>query len=476
MHLRNREKIDEYYIPEDWYKNRRKGISAMLRVRDEEEFIKPCMLSIKDFFDELVIGLNKCSDRTPQIIKELNYPNVKIFEYPFTLHHNGPGHNQIPENSVHDNAYFYNWVLSKTNYEYVCKWDGDMVALPNLDKKVRKVVFKNKVVQITECNITGDELAYLSEEAPRNTEPRFFRVSKYTFYRQGDVCEYFTHNYGNDVVTIDFPVFLHFKNAKSMKSATKIWPDDWREIEFFQRLRDKRLKGAVYKGMYPEALKEKIIERAIHYAREVEELDYQEEVMRSMGNLLFALRNNGLKGDVVEIGSKLGKTTVFLSRIMETLLPENKLYTIDPYTLEGAQKSLLLEDYNQIYEMYASFISNTKTLTNHTHFKMASSEAEQFIPRDIIFSYIDGEHTYKEVKNDFRILLDRTVDGGIIAIDDYQNSTWPEVGRAYREIVGNRRIKLIQKNVKAAYLRKNPTVFMNIKNQFLKSKRLSPVV
>ena len=139
MHLRNLEQIDEFYIAEDWYENRKRGISAMLRIKDEEEFIKPCLLSIKDFFDEVVIGLNNCSDSTPQIIKELHLPNVTCFEYPFKLHHNGPGHNTIPENSVHDNAYFYNWVLSKTNYSYVCKWDGDMVALPNVDKKLKEL-------------------------------------------------------------------------------------------------------------------------------------------------------------------------------------------------------------------------------------------------------------------------------------------------------------------------------------------------
>ena len=466
MHLRNLEKIDEFYIAEDWHKNRKKGVSAMLRVKDEEEFIKPCLMSIKDFFDELVIGLNNCSDSTPQIIRELDLPNVKLFEYPFKLHHNGPGHNKIPENSIYDNAYFYNWVLSKTNYSYVCKWDGDMVALPNLDKKLKRVMFKNKIIQITEFNIAGDELACLSKDAPGSTEPRFFRVSNDTYYIQGDFCENFIHSYGNDIFTVDAPVYLHFKNAKSIKSETKIWPDNWRNITYFQKLHERRVKGDLYRGVYPEALKEKIIERAIRCAREVEELDYQEEVMKSMGELLFKLRNQGLKGDVVEIGSKSGKTTIFLSKIMETLFPENRLFSIDPYTLEGAKKSLLLEDYNHIYEIYTSFISNTKNLNNHKHYKMTSSEAERFIPDKILFAYIDGEHTYQAVKNDFRMLSGRIVDGGIVAIDDYQNDTWPGVGKAYQEIISNRKMKLIDKNIKTAYLRKK-TRFWNSINPFL---------
>ena len=51
-------------------------------------------------------------------------------------------------------------------------------------------MFKNKIIQITEFNIAGDELACLSKDAPGSTEPRFFRVSNDTFYIQGDFLVY----------------------------------------------------------------------------------------------------------------------------------------------------------------------------------------------------------------------------------------------------------------------------------------------
>ena len=84
MHLKNVEAAEAYFISEDWHSIRKPGIAAMLRVKDEEEFIKPCLVSIKDFFDEIVIALNCCTDNTPKIIAELNLPQVRVLEYPFT--------------------------------------------------------------------------------------------------------------------------------------------------------------------------------------------------------------------------------------------------------------------------------------------------------------------------------------------------------------------------------------------------------
>ena len=454
MPLKNHENIQEFYIDKEWYKNRKKGISAMIRLKDEEEFIKPCLLSIKDHFDEIIITLNNCTDRTPQIIEELNLSNVKVFDYPFKLHHNGPGHNEIPENSVHDNAYFYNWTLSKTNYQHVCKWDGDMVAMPCVDKKFRKIVLKNNIVVISGIDISGEELAHQSNRERMNSEQRYFKVSKYTIYKQGELTQYFTHDYTKKIYTMNDSTFLHFKNVKSLKSATKIWPENWREIEHFQKLNTRREKGALYEDVYPEALKEMIIERAIKYARQVDELKSQEEVMRSMADILFEFRNKGLKGDVVEIGSFKGKTTVFLGRIMETLFPQNKLYSIDPYTVDGAEKSLHLDDFNQINDIYQSFISKTDSLNNHKHLRMPSKEAESKLPNNLIFSFIDGEHSYEAVKNDFEIMFNKTINGGIIAIDDFKNDTWSEVGDAYREIIKNRKLKIINSDIKAVYIMK----------------------
>jgi len=454
MQLENAEGIADYFIRCDWHAGRRRGISAFLRVKDEEEFIEPCLLSIKDFFDEIVIALNDCTDSTPQIIEGLALPTVRTYDYPFKLHHNGPGHDAIPANSVHDNAYYYNWLLSKTRFSHVCKWDGDMVALPALYRGVRRLVLCSNVVHITGLNIAGEHWSCLSKLAPFTREPRFFRVQPHTFYRQGKLTQRFTHSYRRKLRSFRLPVFLHFKTAKSVGSATKIWPADWRSVGQFQALHLRRLEGPPYTGPFPDALKPRIVERALERARLAQELRGQETVMRTMGDLLFQLRNEGRTGDVVEIGSFYGKTTVFLASVMRTLFPRSMLLTIDPYTEKEASRALHADSAREISQVYRRFVENTADLKNHLHLKLKSQEAAAFVPSGLLLSFIDGEHTYEAVLSDFEMLTSRTQPGGIIAVDDFRNRAWPEVGRAYERIARDPRVKLIRTDGKAAYFRK----------------------
>jgi hypothetical protein len=456
MHLTNSERLTEFAIPADWHTNRKRGISAFLRVKDEEEFIRPCLVSIHRFFDEIVIALNNCTDRTPEIIRqtcdELGVDHVRIYDYPFQLHHNGPGHDDIPEDSVHDNAYFYNWTLSKTTRSHACKWDGDMVALDILDMRFARRVLRHNVVSVPGIDLSGEDLAHESRRDRRNREPRFFRVARHTHYRQGPMTQVFSHDHRSRLVTIDEPVFLHFKNVKSLASATKIWPTNWREIPHFQSLLERRERGPLYLGPYPEALREHIVDRAVRYAAAVESLKGQEGVMRSIGDVLIDLRNQGKRGDVVEIGSLRGKTTVFLARIMESLFPENTLHSIDPYTIEGAERSLSQERVSEIESIYQDFLAHTQSLGNHRHHKLSSREAADLLPDGLVFSFIDGEHTYDGVRADFEMVCAKTQVGGVIAIDDYRNRAWPEVGLAYAAILKDRRVKLLTRDPKAAFL------------------------
>jgi hypothetical protein len=53
MKINNLENMREYNIRIDT--NRKKGISAMMRVGNEEEFIKASILSTIDFFDEIIV-------------------------------------------------------------------------------------------------------------------------------------------------------------------------------------------------------------------------------------------------------------------------------------------------------------------------------------------------------------------------------------------------------------------------------------
>ena len=48
-------------------RNRRDGISAMLRVRDGARFLRPNLQSCIDVFDEIIAVRRRCSDDTPHL-------------------------------------------------------------------------------------------------------------------------------------------------------------------------------------------------------------------------------------------------------------------------------------------------------------------------------------------------------------------------------------------------------------------------
>ena len=117
--------------------NKDKGISAMLRVKNEQRYIKRCIESIIDLFDEIVIIDNNSQDDTLTIIKtmaklEKYTTKLKIYSYPHEIARCGKQHATVDANSVHSLAYFYNWCLSHCRYSMVCKWDADMLVIPEI--------------------------------------------------------------------------------------------------------------------------------------------------------------------------------------------------------------------------------------------------------------------------------------------------------------------------------------------------------
>ncbi|MDH3732460.1 MAG: glycosyltransferase family 2 protein [Gemmatimonadota bacterium] len=129
--LSNRESLPEFdlVLP---HPDRSPTVTALLRVKDEERKLEPCLLSIIEVFDELVLVDNGSTDSTVEIARALAARHdaegrLRIVSYPHTLARYGPEHDATPEDSVHSLVYFNNFGLSHCRSKYVCKWDGDMV-------------------------------------------------------------------------------------------------------------------------------------------------------------------------------------------------------------------------------------------------------------------------------------------------------------------------------------------------------------
>ncbi len=120
--------------------SQRKPISAMVRVRNEADYLYPSVSSIVDHVDEVVLIDNLSTDGTAQILETLRREHrdkITLHAYPYRIrrvgHENWELWQREPErSSMHLSANYYNWCLARCRHAHVLKWDGDMVALDAL--------------------------------------------------------------------------------------------------------------------------------------------------------------------------------------------------------------------------------------------------------------------------------------------------------------------------------------------------------
>ncbi|MGD0071371.1 MAG: glycosyltransferase [Candidatus Bathyarchaeia archaeon] len=128
----------------------KEGITFIIAVKDEEQWIKPCILSIEPVADEIIIVDSSIQDNTTNIIESLAKKCDKI------------KHIQFYCENVHAFALSLHIGLVNANYKWVFKWDGDFVAkspealmewkdrLGRLDKK------EYFVINLPRVNFEGD--------------------------------------------------------------------------------------------------------------------------------------------------------------------------------------------------------------------------------------------------------------------------------------------------------------------------------
>ena len=65
-------------------KERKKGVSGIMRIKNDAQFIEASVDSCIDALDELIIVWNDCSDNSPAVIERMRekYPDkIKCYEY-----------------------------------------------------------------------------------------------------------------------------------------------------------------------------------------------------------------------------------------------------------------------------------------------------------------------------------------------------------------------------------------------------------
>lgn len=129
----------------------------------------------------------------------------------------------------------------------------------------------------------------------------------------------------------------------------------------------------------------------------------------------------------LEIGCRFGGTFIFNSEI---LAKNNN--NINLYACDIIPKSDILQEYSEITQF--EYIQQYSSLPS---FK------QRFIQNPVEFVFIDGDHSYNGVKNDFQI-FERSAKTKYIVLHDIISDVCPGVKQLWQEIKQNNRFETIE--------------------------------
>jgi len=231
------------------------GLSGLVRLRDEEAWCRLALESFVDWCDELIVVLNTCTDRTPEIVGSFaaQHPDkVKVFDYPHRIHEMGPGHDRCPTTDERASAALYNFTQERSTFDHVIKLDGDMVMMDWAGARVRERMAEgHHRIKLYGTDLVGDDLRHIGCHPLCPTNGVYQAWG--TRYEQGPVTQSLK---GAPAPTAEIrDAFLHFKWArKSFAAATAQWPPDWDQIPHFQKIAERRFPAARYNGEYPASV------------------------------------------------------------------------------------------------------------------------------------------------------------------------------------------------------------------------------
>jgi hypothetical protein len=132
-----------------------------------------------------------------------------------------------------------------------------------------------------------------------------------------------------------------------------------------------------------------------------------------------------LDGEIVEIGSFKGKSTVALGLGSKWISEKKRrIFAIDPFITNGY--------YSNYFDEFQNNILNFRLANYVSPIKKFSQLATLECPGRIAALFIDGDHSYVGVKNDINLYAPRVVPGGFIAFHDY--TVYSDIRKAVDEL------------------------------------------
>ena len=231
----------------------------MLRVKNEEVKILPCLSSIVEYFDEIIIVDNGSTDNTQVIVKQFikDHPdkNINFYSYPYRMAKFGDDHLSTPENSLHNMAYYTNWCISKCQHKWIFKWDGDMILPKKNRSKMKQLLatvlnedfnfFWDVKGQTVYIDQQGDVLEAVDEI---NQENMVFLNTSAVWFRKAEKWELITS--ALYVPEKEFPSVLFYETKDTRENEFINWTDlsnitkrKRREILNFNAVKDNSYSG-----------------------------------------------------------------------------------------------------------------------------------------------------------------------------------------------------------------------------------------
>jgi Methyltransferase domain len=190
----------------------------------------------------------------------------------------------------------------------------------------------------------------------------------------------------------------------------------------------------------------------------------------NVDSIAYALGNLPDSSPILEIGSFCGPSTCVIDYFEQKLGIQNRLYTVDSWTFEGAEPGASLGDSPRIrHEEYRNFVKesfdrNIRTFCHQLPFAVEMDSGEFFkkwandesttdvfgrmkaLGGPISFAYIDGNHSYGFARRDFENVDRFLVRGGFILFDDSADGSEWEVCKVVQEVLRSGAYGVVAKN------------------------------
>lgn len=161
------------------------------------------------------------------------------------------------------------------------------------------------------------------------------------------------------------------------------------------------------------------------------------ESFRVFSEILVAQKHNNVKGDILEIGAYYGQSATTLAYHLQE---GEKLYCNDLFehpenqqvwNIRNDRKVYLKPPTSKEFLLKLSSIIPDK-ISSIVPIVAPSRELPKLVGKQQFrFIHIDGFHDYKTTLLDLEFSMKHIFPGGVVALDDWRNADWPEVGRSF---------------------------------------------